>query len=168
MISEFQKNYYKALDLATKAHDGQVDKAGKPYIQHVISVSERIWDKLYNPSFRTPEEEKFPWTLCTIALLHDTLEDSKISIDDLNALFDEEIVEAVIALTRKEDESYGNYIKRLSENELATYVKFYDLEDNLDLTRLEKISEKDIGRINKYLKWHRFLDKVIYERNQKN
>ena len=72
---------------------------------------------------------------------------------------------ALIALGYySENESYGDYIKRISKSTIATYVKYCDLEDNLDIRRLSKISEQDIGRINKYLKWYRFLEKVINDR----
>ena len=164
MISEYTKTYYKAVDLATKVHDGQLDKGGHPYIKHVLSVADKTHRLVDHKEYNNNEKEKFAWVCSTVAILHDTLEDSKITVDDLNALFDKEIVDAVIAITRQENESYGDYIKRISKSTIATYVKYCDLEDNLDVRRLSKISEQDIGRINKYLKWYRFLEKVINDR----
>lgn len=164
MISEIKKTYYKAVDLATKIHDGQLDKGGHPYIKHILSVADKVYKLVESKEYANPEKERFAWVCGTVAILHDTLEDSKLTIDDLNALFDKEIVDEVIALTRCENESYGDYIKRISKSTIATYVKYCDLEDNLDVRRLSKISEQDIGRINKYLKWYRFLEKVINDR----
>lgn len=164
MISEYTKTYYKAVDLATKVHDGQLDKGGHPYIKHILSVADKVYKLVEHKEYANPKKERFAWVCGTVAILHDTLEDSKLTIDDLNALFDKEIVDEVIALTRCENESYGDYIKRISKSTIATYVKYCDLEDNLDVRRLSKISEQDIGRINKYLKWYRFLEKVINDR----
>lgn len=164
MISEIKKTYYKAVDLATKIHDGQLDKGGHPYIKHILSVADKVYKLVESKEYANPEKERFAWVCGTVAILHDTLEDSKLTIDDLNALFDKEIVDEVITLTRGENESYGDYIKRISKRTIATYVKYCDLEDNLDVRRLSKISEQDIGRINKYLKWYRFLEKVINDR----
>lgn len=168
MISETKKTYYKSVDLSTKIHDGQLDKGGNPYIRHVLSVAHKTYKIVDLREYRNPENEKFAWVCSTVAILHDTLKDSKITVDDLNALFDKEIVDAVIALTQQENESYSNYIKRVSENIIATYVKYCDLEDNLDVRRLSKISEQDVGRINKYLKWYRFLERIIDDREKKN
>ena len=110
MISEIKKTYYKAVDLATKIHDGQLDKGEHPYIKHILSVADKVYKLVESKEYVNPEKERFAWVCGTVAILHDTLEDSKLTIDDLNALFDKEIVDEVIILTRCENESYGDYI----------------------------------------------------------
>ena len=124
----------KALELATKAHFGQKDKAGKDYILHPITVA----------SFMDTDEEK------AVAYLHDVVEDTSVSIEDLSKKFSSTIVEAVDAITKRENEKYEEYLKRVSTNKIACKVKVSDMLHNMDLTRLPKITEKDIERVNKY------------------
>ena len=117
----------KALILAAKAHTGQVDKGGAPYILHPIRVMLAC----------EGEKEKI------VALLHDTLEDTALTAADLRrAGFSEEIVQAVCCLTRGQKEDYMDYIARICENALAARVKYADLQDNP--------TEKDFARIRKY------------------
>jgi (p)ppGpp synthase/HD superfamily hydrolase len=86
-----------------------------------------------------------------VGLLHDVLEDSDFAVDDLiDDGFPPEIIDAVIALTRKKEENYQQFILRCKENPLARQVKLADLEDNLDTTRLPEIGEKERQRIKKY------------------
>lgn len=125
----------KALILAAKAHTGQVDKGGAPYILHPIRVMLAC----------EGEKEKI------VALLHDTLEDTALTAADLRREgFPEEIVQAVLCLTRRQDEDYMAYIARVCENPLAAEVKYADLQDNLDLSRIPNPTEKDFARIRKY------------------
>ncbi len=124
----------KALELATKAHFGQKDKAGKDYILHPITVA----------SFMDTDEEK------AVAYLHDVVEDTSVSLEDLSKIFSSTIVEAVDAITKRENEKYEEYLKRVSTNKIARKVKVSDMLHNMDLTRLPKITEKDIERVNKY------------------
>ena len=125
----------KALILAAKAHTGQVDKGGAPYIFHPIRVMLAC----------EGEKEKI------VALLHDTLEDTALTAADLRREgFSEEIVQAVLCLTRRQDEDYMAYIARVCENPLAAEVKYADLQDNLDLSRIPNPTEKDFARIRKY------------------
>lgn len=145
-------NYERALEIAEKAHAGQVDKAGEAYIEHCWRVSESVIEDYVSDA---SEED-----LQIVALLHDVLEDSNITTQELfDAGVSHEQMEALCLLTHKPEEDYQEYIKRLSKNEIANIVKLADLQDNLDLTRLESISEKDIKRINKYLKAYHFLDR---------
>ena len=125
----------KALILAAKAHTGQVDKGGAPYILHPIRVMLAC----------EGEKEKI------VALLHDTLEDTALTAADLRrAGFSEEIVQAVCCLTRGQKEDYMDYIARICENALAARVKYADLQDNLDISRIPNPTEKDFARIRKY------------------
>lgn len=125
----------KALILAAKAHTGQVDKGGAPYILHPIRVMLAC----------EGEKEKI------VALLHDTLEDTALTAADLRrAGFPEEIVQAVCCLTRGQKEDYMDYIACICENALAARVKYADLQDNLNIRRIPNPTEKDFARIRKY------------------
>jgi (p)ppGpp synthase/HD superfamily hydrolase len=109
-----------AIILASRAHRGQVDKAGKPYILHVLRVMLR------------QETE----TAQIVAVLHDVLEDTSVTMENLRAAgFSSEICEAVDALTRRPGEAYDAMISRVAANPLARVVKLADLEDNMDPRR---------------------------------
>lgn len=132
----------KALVIATKAHEGQKDKAGSPCILHPIRVSNRC----------LTDEEKI------VALLHDVIEDTNVSASDLLASgFPRNIVEAVLSVTRNEGESYEDFVIRSKQNPIGRQVKLHDLEDNMDITRFNQLTEKDLVRLNKYLKAYRSL-----------
>lgn len=132
----------KALVIATKAHEGQKDKTGSPYILHPIRVSNRC----------LTDEEKI------VALLHDVIEDTNVSASDLLASgFPRNIVEAVLSVTRNEGESYEDFVIRSKQNPIGRQVKLHDLEDNMDITRLRQLTEKDLERLNKYLTAYRVL-----------
>ena len=125
----------RAIELAKQHHEGQTDKAGKPYIEHPLRVMNQV----------ESEEEKI------VAVLHDIVEDTDISLDDLrNEGFSEEVVSAVECLTKQDGENYDSYIERISFNPLAVKIKLADLEDNRDLTRLPEVTDKDLERIEKY------------------
>lgn len=90
-----------------------------------------------------------------VALLHDVIEDST-SDDLLNEGFPAEVVEAVVALTRLGGETYEAFIDRLSPNALARRVKQLDIEDNLNVLRLQTLNEADLRRVEKYHRaWHK-------------
>lgn len=128
-------NLTKAISIATSAHESQVDKGGKPYIQHPL----RVMKQMMSDAARI------------VAVLHDVIEDSDYSFDDLVAAgFSEEIVCAIKVLTRATGESYNSYLQRIKTNPIALAVKLADLQDNMDLTRLPTITEKDIERQKKY------------------
>lgn len=128
-----------ALRIARTAHKGQRDKAGQPYINHPCRVSQSRW-------CNETEEQ-------VVALLHDVLEDSEITAEELidNGI-PERLVESVQCLTRQPNERYADFIERCCSDPIAARVKLADLEDNLDITRFEEISENDIFRLNKYLR----------------
>ncbi len=126
----------RAIQIAVAAHAGQTDKAGAPYILHPLRVMAAC-DSI---------DEK------TVAVLHDVLEDTAISSTDLLAEgFPAEIVEVVECLTRRDGETYGEFIERAGQNQLAARVKIADLNDNLDVRRLSTVTDADIDRLNKYL-----------------
>ncbi len=136
----------KALLIAAKAHEGQTDKAGNAYIFHPIRVSLRCHS----------EEEKI------VALLHDVIEDTDVTAEQLlSEGFTREIVDAVLAVTKREGESYADFVERASHNAIGKQVKLHDIEDNMDITRLTHLTEEDIPRLNKYLEAYRFLRERI-------
>lgn len=132
----------KALHIATQAHKGQTDKAKAPYIFHPI----RIANKCSNDNERI------------VALLHDVIEDTDITTNYLLAEgFPEYIIDAILSVTRNEQESYDDFVKRARLNPIGRQVKLHDLEDNMDITRLQKLTEQDMQRLNKYLKAYNYL-----------
>lgn len=127
----------RAILLAVQNHAGQVDRAGVPYILHPIRVM---------LAGNTPETQ-------IIGALHDLLEDTALTSEMLTeAGFPLDIVDAVIALTKREQESYEDFIERTIQNPLARKVKLNDLRDNLNLLRLNEVTEADIPRLNRYLR----------------
>lgn len=136
----------KAILIATNAHQGQIDKAGKPYILHPLRL-------MFS---RINETER----IC--AVLHDVIEDTDITLDYLrNKGFSEEILSALDALTRRRNESYDEFIGRIINNRIASHVKLADLCDNMDLTRIKNPTEEDYQRIEKYRKAaRRILDSL--------
>ena len=131
-----------ARDIATKAHQGQLDKAGKPYISHPQAVASMV---------DTDEEKAVAW-------LHDTIEDSDFTEQDLiEKEIPSRVVEGVIAMTKIKGEKYSDYLQRLKKNDLARKVKMADLIHNSDLSRIANPTEKDRARIEKYKKAMEFL-----------
>ncbi|MFZ4591878.1 MAG: HD domain-containing protein, partial [Ignavibacteria bacterium] len=119
----------KAIEVALKAHAGQKDKAGEPYILHCLSVMLK----------GKTDDEKI------VGVLHDIIEDTETNADDLREKgFPEEIINAVVCLTKVKGEKYDVYLERVKKNILAVRVKLNDLEDNMNLLRLEKVTEKDL------------------------
>lgn len=116
---------YKALELAATHHNGQIDKAGMPYIEHVIRVGIRAGEKSKN------KEEKL--ILTAIGFLHDIVEDTNMTIEQLKVqMNNEQVVETVRLLTRKKKQSYAQYIDLISHDYLAILVKLADIEDHLE------------------------------------
>ena len=126
----------RAIRIAVEAHVGQKDKAGQPYILHPMRIMLRM---------RTETE-------MIVGILHDVVEDNNDwSIGRLEQEgFSDEILQAIDCLTRKEDESYENFIARLKGNRLARTVKVADLQDNTNICRIKSIGEQDIERLVKY------------------
>ena len=124
-----------ALSIARQAHEGQLDKEGVDYIEHPIYVASQV----------KSEKEK------AVALLHDVLEDSPVSAEELLiAGLPEEVVTAVKVLTKKPMQDYQAYLETVKKNSLARVVKLADLKHNSDLSRLTSITEKDRERLKKY------------------
>lgn len=134
----------KAIETAAKAHDGQLDKAGQPYIYHPLRVM------LYAEG-----DEKVK---CA-AVLHDVMEDSPITENYLKKEgFDDEIITALKLLTRSEEQDYFEYVKNLKSNPIAKAVKLADLKDNMDMSRIKEPKERDFLRLEKYKKAKALLE----------
>ena len=154
----------KAMNIAYKVHDGQFDKCGFPYICHPIHVAEMVSSRteimlryLTFPNLLPKDSEKISeeimeYATC-IALLHDVIEDTDITLDDLAKEFPEEVVHAVDLLTHKEGVDYFDYIKEIDQNYLARIVKVQDLLHNMDPVRTALIDgdpDKKNARLEKY------------------
>lgn len=109
----------QAMKLAYEAHHGQVDKSGVPYILHPVHLAEQMEDELS----------------CTVALLHDTVEDTAVTLEDLAKAFPQEVAEAVALLTHTPGTDYFDYVQAIRKNPIALKVKLADLAHNSDTTR---------------------------------
>lgn len=134
-----------AKEVAIKAHSGQKDKVGEDYINHVLYVSEGL---------KTSSEK-------IVGLLHDVIEDTSVTINDLITLgFSTEIIEALRAITRLKTESYNEYLRKVSRNEIAYQVKLIDMKHNSMISRSSnptteyikkcKSYEKNLKKLKKY------------------
>ena len=127
----------KAIILAATAHTGQTDKAGKPYLQHICTVIAGV----------DTEEEM------VTAALHDIVEDTEATHEQIRKEFGDNIARRVACLTHKKGEPYDDYIGRIMESKVAMKVKLSDLRHNMDLSRLDREpTAKDLQRIQKYTK----------------
>ena len=126
----------KAMIIAYNAHHGQKDKSGLPYIHHPLHLAEQM---------QTEET-------CIVALLHDVVEDTDVTFNDLKKYFSDDIIEALKLLTHEKSVDYMEYVKKLKSNPIAKAVKIADLHHNSDRTRLDKLSVKDLQRYEKYKK----------------
>lgn len=139
----------KAIEIATQAHKGQVDKAGNEYIGHPLRVME----------MGRTEEEKI------VGVLHDVVEDTDWTFEMLEAEgFSKEVIDALRCVTKvSENENYDDFIDRVKKNPLAVAVKINDLSDNMDIRRLPYLSDKDVKRLKKYLKaYKRLIGEPVY------
>ncbi|OGF68035.1 MAG: hypothetical protein A2Y62_19365 [Candidatus Fischerbacteria bacterium RBG_13_37_8] len=136
----------KALEIAMKAHEGQVDKVGLPYFLHVVAVSEMG---------KTLEQK-------IVGLLHDVIEDSSWTLNDLKKLgFPEEILDAIDRLTKRKNESIKDYLSRVKGSRLSLEVKLNDLSHNMDISRISNPAEKDFKRIEKYKSQKKELEEAL-------
>ncbi len=127
----------RAIEIAAKAHSGQLDKGGHPYILHPIRIMLNV---------TTPQEQ-------ITAVLHDVIEDTEITAEDLlREGFSEEVVQAIQALTKKKGESRLDAAKRTVLNPIARVVKIADVTDNMDISRIAHPNEKDMARLQEYKK----------------
>ncbi len=134
-----------AISLAAKAHRGRKDKAGAAYILHPPRIMLRMRSK----------EERI------VAVLHDVIEDSKYTLEDLRkAGYSPKILRSLDCLRKHKGEEYEEFIKRAKGNSLARRIKIADIQDNLDLARIRNLRERDFVRIKKY---RRALSALTYK-----
>lgn len=147
--STYEQLLERAILIAQTAHAGQVDKAGQPYIEHPLAVMHQV---------ESPDAK-------IVAVLHDVVEDSEITIAYLAEQgFSEDVIAAIAAITKQDGESYEEYLDRVMSNPLALRVKIADMTHNLDLSRIPNPTAADHKRIEKYkvilprlkaaLEWH--------------
>lgn len=125
----------RAIELAVSFHSQQVDKSGQPYILHPMRIM--LWC--------STEEER------QAAIMHDLLEDTSLTIDELiQEGFCQSVIDCVDCLTRRDGETYAEFIERCCENPMAIKIKLLDIADNMDVTRLDTLGENDLGRLKRY------------------
>lgn len=125
----------RAMKLCFEAHKDQVDKSGMPYVFHPFHLAEQMHDE----------------KTTIVALLHDVIEDTDYTFEDLRvAGFDNEIIEALKLMTHDDSVPYMEYVTEIKSNPIASAVKLADLEHNSDLSRLDVVDEKALKRKEKY------------------
>jgi (p)ppGpp synthase/HD superfamily hydrolase len=128
--------------IAKLAHKGQKDKAGMDYFTHPEAVAAML---------DTPEEK-------TVGYLHDTVEDTDVTVEEIRSVFGNEIADAVALMTHADGVPYMDYVKEIGKNPLARKVKLADLTHNMDISRIPNPAQKDYDRIeNKYKPAYEYL-----------
>lgn len=145
MDKDYKRVLSKATQLVKTKLENKVDKNGEPLFCHCKRVS----------NLGENYEEQI------VGILHDILEDSDTEVKDLVEIgFTKKVIDAVICLTRKKNEEYFNYIKRVSFNKLARNVKMNDLKDNMDITRFKCLKQENLSLLNRYLKAFNILKAI--------
>ena len=126
----------QALKLCFEAHNEQIDKSGMPYVFHPFHLAEQMTDEAKT----------------VVALLHDVVEDTQYSMQDLEKEFPREVIEALKLLTHDKSVDYFEYVEKVKANPTAKKVKIADVIHNSDQSRLDSITEKDLKRREKYKK----------------
>jgi (p)ppGpp synthase/HD superfamily hydrolase len=144
-----EKQLEAAIALAVTHHSGQADKNGLPYILHSIAVMNQM-ESIFGK---------------TIAVMHDLVEDTAITLERLKQLgFDDEIILAIDHLTKRENEDYAEFIQRCAHNPFARNVKICDLRHNMQTERINQLNGKDLKRLQKYHEAIQFLLSLDDER----
>jgi hypothetical protein len=150
------EDFANAKKIAKSAHEGQVDKAGKPYFEHVQTVSELASEIILSWN---EEYDDFLFQAKIVGYLHDVMEDTSHTIDDLRKLeLPSECILAIDTLTKRKGQDYNNYLSKVKLDKLAKVVKIADLTHNSDLSRLDSITPADLARHEKYIKAIDFLN----------
>lgn len=139
----YTKKTKRAIKLCFEAHDGQVDKSGIPYVHHPLHLAEQMDDE----------------TSTIAALLHDVVEDTHYTFEDLELMdFGDEVMTALRLLTHDPSVPYLDYVREIAKDPVATKVKLADLAHNSDLSRLDyEPMEMDLERVRKYQKAREIL-----------
>ena len=132
-----------ALKLCFKAHKTQTDKSGMPYVFHPFHLAEQMHDE----------------DTTVVALLHDVIEDTNYTLDDLRELgFEDRVISAIALMTHDDAVPYMEYVAQIKKNPIARAVKLADLRHNSDMTRLDTVSPWDEKRAEKYAVAIRLLE----------
>lgn len=124
----------QARDFAFQKHGHQYDKGDEPYTLHLEYVAMRV-----------------PLAMQPVAWLHDVVEDTDVTIDEVRERFGDVVADAVDCITKRKGEEYGDYLVRVKSNPLAREVKIIDLLHNMDLNRLKRsVRVDDAERVRKY------------------
>ncbi|QPB42216.1 HD domain-containing protein [Rodentibacter haemolyticus] len=134
----------QAKQLAYRLHANQTDKAGQAYIHHLKFAADQV----------AHLGDEF----VVVAWLHDSVEDTHFTLNEAEALFGSVISKAIDAITKRPNEPYLQYLERVKANEIARQVKLADLSHNMDLSRLNSYTEKDLDRVKKYQQAKSFLE----------
>ena len=127
----------KALAVCFEAHKSQVDKSGLPYVFHPFHLAEQMKDEMTT----------------IVALLHDVIEDTSITVEELRDMgFPAEAIAAIQIMTHDKSIPYMDYVAQIKKNPIAREVKLADLKHNSDLTRLNEVAEKDLELLKKHKK----------------
>lgn len=141
-----QEQLAEAISVATRAHSKQFDKGGKPYVLHPLHLMSQL---MYDTE------------LATIAVLHDVVEDSDFDLYYfVFNKYSRRVIEALDLLTHKKEDTYEQYINKISTSYDAIRVKLEDLAHNSDITRLKGVSVKDLDRMEKYHRAYLLLSKT--------
>lgn len=125
----------KALKISFEAHKNQVDKSGMPYVYHPFHLAEQM----------DAEETVI------VALLHDVVEDTDYTLEDIRAMgFSDSVIDALALMTHDKSVPYMDYVAKIKSNPIAKAVKLADLKHNSDLSRLSIVDEKAVKRVEKY------------------
>lgn len=142
MIIYENEELNKAYEIASMAHKNQKDKGDTEYIAHPLAVSEMVGSI----------DEK------TVALLHDVVEDTYVTLEELKSFgFNDNVIAAIDAISKKAGESTEDYMNRVKNNKLACSVKKADLLHNMDISRLKTVNKKDLERLDKYQYIYNYL-----------
>lgn len=132
----------RAIEIAARTHAGQSDKGGAPYILHPLRVMLRV----------------APGAQQIVAVLHDVVEDSEVTFEDLEREgFSAEVISGLRAVTKVAGESYEDFVARAALDPVGKAVKLADLMENSDLSRIAEPSQKDLERVEKYGRAIRYL-----------
>lgn len=147
----FMSLLVRAWGIAFNAHKGQVDKAGSDYFTSHI-------EDVYNKVKPIYDEDENNCVTEIVALLHDVVEDTDWTMEMLGEQgFTDEMLDALACVTKKEGEDYMQFVQRAKANRFAREVKIADLKSNMDITRLNEITDVDVERLRKYHKAYKYL-----------
>lgn len=132
----------KAMNICFEAHKDQKDKSGQPYVFHPFHLAEQMTDE----------------ETTVVALLHDVVEDTSVTLDDLAAEgFSQSVLDAIALMTHAPGVNYMDYVAEIKKNPIAKAVKIADLTHNSTLSRLNEITPKDLERVETYREAKEFL-----------